>query len=173
MTNLPFFRVLIMQIVYLSERPTYIKTIAGWLYDEWGHLRLNSSLDSAVEKIKKRVKGKDIPSIFVAEADRKPIGTVSLIGHDLEIRPELSPWLASLYVLKDYRRQGIGSKLVNFLESFTQDLNIEKVYLYTPNQQKLYSALGWTEKEELEYLSRRVTIMEKDLASWQPHPCRG
>jgi GNAT superfamily N-acetyltransferase len=152
-----------MRIVRLGERPTHIKTIAEWLYNEWGHLRPNSSLDSAVEKIKKRVEGKDIPSIFVAEIDAKSIGTVSLIEHNLEIRPELSPWLASLYVCKDYRRQGVGGMLVNFLESFVKDLNIEKVYLYTPNQQKLYSALGWMEREELKYLSRMVTIMEKDL----------
>ena len=152
-----------MQIVHLSERPTSIELIAGWLYDEWGHLRPNSGLDSAVEKIKKRVEGKDIPSIFVAELDGKPIGTVSLVEHDLEIRPELSPWLASLYVRKGFRRQGIGSRLIIFFESFAKALNIEKIYLYTPSQQKLYAALGWTEREELEYLARKVTIMEKDI----------
>ena len=154
-----------MQIVHLSERPTYIKLIAGWLYDEWGYLRPHSSLDSAVKKIEIRVDGKDIPSIFVAELDGKPVGTVSLVEHDLEIRPELSPWLASLYVHKDFRRQGIGSRLIIFFESFAKELNIEKVYLYTPNQQKLYTSLGWTEREELEYLGRKVTIMEKDITS--------
>ena len=162
-----------MQIVHLRERPIYIKTIAKWLYNEWGHLRPNSSLDSAVEKIKKRVKGKDIPSIFVAELEGNPIGTISLVEHDLEIRPELTPWLASLYVRKDCRGQGIGCQLVFFFESFARKLNIEKVYLYTPNQQKLYSTLGWTEREELEYLSRKVTIMEKYLTRWLSHPCRG
>jgi hypothetical protein len=58
MRSLLFFRVLTMQIVNLSERPMFVKTIAGWFYDEWGYLRPNNSLDSAVEKIKKRLKGK-------------------------------------------------------------------------------------------------------------------
>ena len=52
---------------------------------------------------------------------------------------------------------------MKFIESFSKDLGTENIYLYTPNKQEMYEKFGWTVKEESKYLSRRVTVMEKEL----------
>ena len=152
-----------MQILHLNKRPQYIEVIAKWLFDEWGYQRPGSNLETAILGIEEKSQGDDIPSIFVAEIDGKAVGTVSIVRHDMDIRKELSPWVASLYVHKDLRHNKIGRKLIHFIEDFAKDIDIEKIYLFTPNKQEMYTKLGWRAIEDLEYLSEDVTIMSKDL----------
>ena len=102
-----------MKILNLSEKPEYIETISEWLFNEWGHLNPGSTLESAIQRIKERSEGKDIPSIFVADIDGKAVGTVSLVKHDMDTRTELSPWVASLFVCRDFRhrKKGFNNRL--------------------------------------------------------------
>src|SRR5690606_39306038 len=37
-------RLLNVDIVYLADRPDDVPVVAGWLFDEWGHLRSDLSL---------------------------------------------------------------------------------------------------------------------------------
>jgi len=152
-----------MKILNLNERPKYIKTISEWLYKEWGHLNPGSTLESAIQRIKERSEGNNIPSIFVAEIKGEAVGTVSLVKYDMDIRTELSPWVASLFVNKKFRHRKIGRKLMSFIESFAKEISIPKIYLFSPNKQNMYRKLGWQPIEELEYRSQYVIIMAKDL----------
>lgn len=153
-----------MQILHLNQRPQYIEVIAKWLFDEWGYQRPGSNLETARRAIELLSQGHTIPSIFVAEIDGKAVGTVRLVWHDMDIRKELSPWVASLYVHKEFRRQKIGTKLMHFIEGFAKDMDIKQIYLFTPNKQEMYTKLGWRVIEDLEYRSEDVTIMAKDLS---------
>jgi len=33
--------------------------------------------------------------------------------NDMDIKPDLSPWLAAVYVKKDFRHQGMATVLIN------------------------------------------------------------
>lgn len=153
-----------MQILNLKEKQEHISKIAKLLFDQWGHLTPGSTLDSAIEKVEMRCRGNGIPSAFVAETDSKPAGTVSIVKHDMEIRKDLSPWVASLYVAEEFRHRDIGRKLMIFIESYAREIGVERIYLFTPDKQKMYSFLGWNHFEEIEYRSVMVSIMVKDLS---------
>ncbi|MFC1890989.1 GNAT family N-acetyltransferase [Thermodesulfobacteriota bacterium] len=152
-----------MQIFNLKNRPEHINKIAKLLFDQWGHLRPGSTLDSAINRVEMRYQGDGIPSIFVAEIDSEPAGTVSIVKHDMDIRKDLSPWIASLYVAEEFRHQKIGRKLITFIESYAKEIGVKKTYLFTPDKQKMYSLLGWRHFENIGYQSKMVTIMAKNL----------
>jgi GNAT superfamily N-acetyltransferase len=40
------------------------------------------------------------------------MGSAAIIDSDMDTRPELTPWLASVFVAKEFRNQGVGSRLV-------------------------------------------------------------
>ena len=70
------------------------------------------------------------------------VGSASLIAQDMDTRPELSPWLASVYVAAEHRRQGIGSALVRRVAQEAAALGVETLYLFTPDQEHFYARLG-------------------------------
>ena len=133
------------------------------LFDQWGHSRPGRTLESGVERVEARCYGKGIPAIFAAEIESKPVGTVSIVKHDMDTRKDLYPWVSSLCVHKDFRHQNIGRTLINFIESYARELDVKRLYLFTPDKQRMYSLLGWTTIEETEYRSKMVTIMKKDF----------
>lgn len=80
---------------------------------------------------------------------------------DLESRADLTPWLASLYVDKKHRNQGIGTQLVHAIEQEAVKLGVKKLFLFTPGTESFYARLGWVVKERTELHGHPATIMEK------------
>lgn len=137
--------------------------VAGWTFESWGHLHPGLTLEQALERLKAECGQGRVPSIFVAMQGETPVGTASLIADDMSIRRELTPWLASVFVVPEWRGQGIASALVRRIEIEAVESGIEHFYLYTPDQQNLYRRLGWQEIESLEYRGETVTVMSRHL----------
>jgi N-acetylglutamate synthase-like GNAT family acetyltransferase len=106
----------------------------------------------------------EIPTTLVAMTDGKPAGSISLLAEDMDTHPELTPWLASLYVAPEMRRRGIGAALVRRLVAEARPLGIPKFYLYTPSEEKFYAGLGWRTLEQTTYASKPATVMWFDLS---------
>ena len=100
-----------------------------------------------------------VPTTFLA-IDGELLGSAAIVANDMETRPELSPWLASVYVAAQHRNNGIGSKLVNHVVEQAKLNDINKLYLMTPDKKYFYQALGWKHIDEERYHGFNVTIME-------------
>lgn len=137
--------------------------VAAWTFDAWGHLHPGLTLEQTIQRIKAECGKTGVPSIFVAMHGGTPVGTASLIVDDMSIRRELTPWLASVFVVAEWRGQGIASGLVRRVEVEAVNGGIERFYLYTPDQQALYRRLGWQDLECLEYRGETVTVMARQL----------
>ena len=107
--------------------------------------------------------GKGIPSVYVAEIKDVPVGTISLVKCDMDIRSAFTPWVAAVYVHPDFRNRSIGSHLMKHIETVGIELGIEKLYLFTPDKQRMYATLGWEIIENLIYHQMDVSVMIKDL----------
>lgn len=55
------------------------------------------------------------------------MGTASSVLEDVSTCLDLSPWLASVYVVLAYRGQGIGSKLVEAIEGVARRLHVARL----------------------------------------------
>lgn len=149
-------------ITYLADVPQHLDQVTDWILAEWG--RPGVTRDMVYEKYRAHMNTDRLPLSLVAVIDERPVGTASLRRRDLQIRPHLVPWLASVYVASEYRNQGIGSQLVIAAETEAARLDIETLYLFTPDRDHFYARLGWRTIEQTDYRGEQVVVMKKILA---------
>ncbi len=97
------------------ERPDLIDTAAAWI---WGAFWQKNGYSLA--QIRALVESSDAvvgPSqCMMVLVDTVPVGTAGLIETDLDGRPELTPWLAALYVQPASRGRGHALELIRAVE---------------------------------------------------------
>jgi len=160
-----------VDVQYLADHQDVISVLANWIYDEWSYLYPAMTLRDVVSFLRERRNKEKLPLTLVAFEAGAPVGTVSLKMYDMEARSDLPHWLTSLYVVKPWRRRGIGSRLVETAEKKAGDLGVCKLFLFTTDLAlpgPFYSTLGWTVKEKAVYHSYQVIIMEKALCHRDP-----
>jgi GNAT superfamily N-acetyltransferase len=149
-----------VEVKHLAEHPDVIPTLADWVYDQWGHwMSSETTPEMLAAKFEKRAVPGRIPGTLVAMEDGEPLGTASLVAHDLPERVDLSPWLAAVYVAPEFRGQGIGSALVRAVMDAALALGVEVLYLFTPDKARFYGRLGWQVLEHREHHGTDVTVM--------------
>jgi GNAT superfamily N-acetyltransferase len=153
-----------MKIVDLRKVPQYLETLARWDHAQWSYFSPNLTLERRIKNLKVHLKPQFIPSTFVAVNDEL-YGSASIVEQDMDTRTDLSPWLASVYVASEFRRRGIGTRLVLHAMTRAKEEGIEGLYLFTPDRQEFYARLGWNTLEETEYHGYPVTVMNVDLST--------
>lgn len=148
-----------MEIINLKLKPDLIPILAKWHHDEWKYLNPSLTLQGRIKKMQSYFNDSAIPSTFVAINKTTVLGSAALIDSDMDTHPELSPWLASVYVDPPYRKQEVGSRLVNHLLKFSKGLNIGALYLFTPDRLSFYQKLGWTILNKEPYRGQTVWVM--------------
>ena len=102
------------------------------------------------------------PQTFVLLEDDRPVGTATLAREDLDERPELTPWLAGVFVVPDRRGRGYVQHLLAVFEAACRAASIEVVWLYTSKAERIYRRAGWETVEVIERQGRRsVTLMRR------------
>lgn len=142
----------------------HVATLAAWEFREWGHHHPGRSLEAATAAFRGGCGEGGVPSVFAALRDDMPVGMASLLAHDMDDRRDLGPWVASVYVLGEWRGRGIASRLVRRVEREARDHGFDAVFLFTPDQQSLYRRLGWQDLERCGYHGEEVTIMWRGFA---------
>ncbi len=154
-----------MRIEYLADHLSMLPTVARWHHEEWDLARPDATLERRISRLQQWCGRQCIGSTFVAIVGDTPVGCASLVAHDMETRTDLTPWLAGVYVVPECRRQGYGSALANRVASEAKTLAVERLYLYTPDQEHFYARLGWSVLEQCQYRAQDVLIMELRLAA--------
>jgi predicted N-acetyltransferase YhbS len=148
-----------MRIEYLADYPNALPTLAAWQHEEWGHLRPSDTLEKRTARLAGWAERGQIPLTVVAFEGEEVLGSASLIAHDMETRMDLTPWLAGVYVAKNYRRRGIGAELVRRIMDESGRLKVPTLYLYTVHSETFYASLGWQLFERTSYRDQKVVIM--------------
>ena len=108
-----------------------------------------------------------VPSVMVACEDDTLLGSAMLVAHDMDTRPQWSPWLAGVVVAPERRRGGIGAALVERVITEARMLGFPALYLYTLSTEQYYARLGWRFLERATYLGADVTVMLFNIESPQ------
>lgn len=152
-----------MKILNLIERPDCLKKICTWHHNEWGYLNPGRTLEARLERMQEHFEGKTIPATYVAEINDQIVGSASIVVSDMPERPELTPWLASVFVDPETRRQNVGRSVVQKVMQHAREAGIKTLYLYTPDREHFYRHMGWETIEKLVYHDANVTMMKIDL----------
>jgi GNAT superfamily N-acetyltransferase len=158
------------QIDYLADHPDAIPTLARWHHEQWKHLSPGDTVEQRIARLEAHLFKEQIPTTFVAlplletrpgrAASEGILGSASLIAHDMDTRPNLSPWLASVFVAAEHRGQGIGTALVRRVIEEAQTLGVPNLYLFTtPDKRSFYTRLGWELTERTRYRGYAQIIM--------------
>src|SRR5215475_7589175 len=152
-----------VRISYLIEHPEYIPQLAQWLFQEWGSILRDETLEARIGKLMAHLNRDKLPIAWVAHANGQLLGTAALRVHDLEGREDLTPWLGGVFVGAQFRRHGIGEALCATVENAARSRGIQTLYLFTLDKQTWYSRRGWTVLAPCVWHERPGDIMSKRL----------
>ena len=150
-----------MKIEYLADHPEFIPELAALHFAEWSYLNPGESLEGKAEYLRDNCGRNGVPTFVIAIEGTRLIGSASLIAQDMDDRPDLTPWLADVFVKPEYRGQGVATSLIQRIEAEAKYAGIRKLYLYTPDAADLYRRLGWNTVETCMYKGVDVVIMAK------------
>jgi len=100
---------------------------------------------------------------LVAKADGEPVGTCLLVESEIEPDHDVSPWLAGLFVVPEYRRKGVGAASVRAIEDQARQRELSRVYLYTTHAVGFYKRLGWKVMDRTNWQGFDTALMVRDL----------
>lgn len=166
---------------YLSDQKHYIPQLAAGIFSEWKSMytRQNKNISDIEKNCHKRAITNKIPltmiaietkdenknkTICISEDNNKTLlGSVTLKVNDMSSHPELTPWLAGVFVFPQFRGRGIGKILIAHAENIAKDIfHAKTIYLYTGSSEGLYIKTGYTVRERIKRNDKELVIMEKN-----------
>lgn len=147
-----------MTLHYLRDLPEHTESVARWIFETFQHEFEGVTFEEWLEMF-------DNPArvTFVAVQNGQAVGTASLDPEDLAPRADLTPWLASVYVLPEFRAHGIGALLIEAVTKEAKVKGFEQIYLHTSDRADFYKKRGWHILDTVEYWQKINTVMVKPL----------
>ena len=149
-----------IEIIDLRQAPEHRDTLALWHFHEWGYLNPGKTLADYQRSFDVYFGQEPVPTMLIAVEGEKLLGSSSLIVSDMDTHPELSPWLANVFVAPEHRGRGLGDKLVRAVMAMARDLALERIYLFTPDQEDFYARRGWQPVTRELFHGTSVSIMQ-------------
>jgi N-acetylglutamate synthase-like GNAT family acetyltransferase len=156
-----------MKIIDLKFEPYHIPMLAGWHHGQWSYLNPNWPVEQRGEEMRLHLTDELVPSTFIAKEDDL-LGSASIVEHDMDNKPDLSPWLASVFVSPENRDKGVGSRLVLHVMDKAKEAGISVLYLFTPDKERFYQKLGWQPISKETYRGHLITVMQANLIEYLP-----
>ena len=136
--------------------------VSRWLWKEWGHAS-GRTLEETSARVAERTSVSGPEQCFVLLLDELAVATASFVHRDLPSRPDLTPWLAGVFVQPEFRYRGLASHLVRAVEASCQAAGIPTMWLFTASAVDLYARLRWRAVAMEQHRGRKVTLMRRDL----------
>ncbi len=155
-------------IVSTSDRPDLVPVVAHWLWEAFWQdsgKPFETLLDAVRES---SVTTCLMPRTFVMLANDEPVGTASLVAHDLDERPDLTPWLAGVFVEPHARGRGYAGCLISVVEREARSASVATLWLYTNKAERIYARAGWRTVETVRHGGKPFALMRRDLPRAAP-----
>jgi GNAT superfamily N-acetyltransferase len=127
----------------LRQRPEFFDSVADRIWRaSWKDSGI--PLDYISGRLCENMNAEPLPIALVAHDGAEFLGTSSVIASDLKQRPQLTPWVAAVWVEPQHRARGVGSALVERAAHDCFALGIARAYLCArPALTGFYERLGW------------------------------
>jgi GNAT superfamily N-acetyltransferase len=128
----------------LRQRPEFLGTVADRLWQSWWRDSAHPLSFIAGRLREENLNAHPIPFALIAHDGESFLGTASVIASDLAERPELTPWVAAVWVEPRARRRGVGRALVERAAQDCFALGVSHIHLCArPQLSRFYEGLGW------------------------------
>ncbi len=153
-----------IKIVRLDKKDIiYITKICKWFYLWWGKdegfsmEKMNAYVSNSLCKDR-------IPQTYILMAEEELIGVYQLSIMDIDVRPDIYPWLINVYIDESYRGKGFFNELMISVKENCNKLGINQIFLYT-TLDGLYEKFGWKFEEKFNTFIKGKEIQR--LYSWK------
>jgi GNAT superfamily N-acetyltransferase len=124
-----------LRIDLLSNAAEYSSDISQWLFVEWGDMFIKLTDTKTVEDLSLYYTS-IADKVFVGydEDTKKFICSCCLENDDMKVYSNLSPWFSKLFVVPEYRGEGIATKLVLYaLDYIDTNTDIKNLFVWVDN----------------------------------------
>ncbi len=150
------------RIAAVSDRPELAPVVAQWRVDAFFDCPGGYTAEEMTALLLAPPDGPE--ETFVLFDHDQPVGTAGLVRQDLDARPDLTPWLAGVFVQPAFRGRGYATALTRRVEAFALAAAVPVLWLYTLSAEPLYARLGWqrvgTEQDD----GHEVVLMRRLLS---------
>ncbi len=152
-----------LAVTTLARRPDLLPIVTDWVWREWWQ-REGLSFAETQARYAECLASVGPPQTFVLLSGDVPVGTASLARQDLEQRPDLTPWLAGVFVVPERRRRGYVTHLLAAFDKACAEASIETAWLYTSTAERVYRRAGWDVAEIVQRPDKwPVTLMRRTM----------
>ncbi|MDO4670365.1 MAG: GNAT family N-acetyltransferase [Aerococcus sp.] len=121
----------------------------------------------AIQKLMEQENWEDWERIIYVTDNETPNQTLVAFGaflrQDPLMKTEYTPFVSSVYVNPDYRKQGISLQVVKTIEHTALELGFSPVYILTRHV-GLYEKRGYVQVgEDMDRFQRQIRILKKSL----------
>lgn len=88
-----------------------LDTMTGWMHGWWGQQE-GYSREAVRAYLARGLRSDGLPQTYGMHLDGRLIGMYQFARGDLFVRPDLSPWLANVYMDEAFRGKGYGRYLL-------------------------------------------------------------
>lgn len=122
-----------VEVYNLLNKLEFLEEVAILEYEEWADNKekdKENRIVKKIEKIKSNLKNDDFCKLILLSNDRL-IGFISIVPNDCDECINLTPWYATMYVKKEYRRKGYSKILNNAILEESRRRNCKEIFLKT------------------------------------------
>ncbi len=122
-----------MKIYNLLDKMEFLNEVAILEYNEWASNKESNKEDRIKKKILKissQLKMDNFCKLILLDNDHL-VGFISIFPSDCDECMDLTPWYATMYVKKEYRKKGYSKVLNDAILKEAKKRNYKEIYLKT------------------------------------------
>ena len=150
-------------ISHLAGVPFFREELAALHAAEWKHLYAGWDSQTAMAEFLNQKADGSLPATLVLHEGMELVGSVSVVFGDCPARPDLDPWLASLYVVPQWRGLGHALNLVQAAIEFAVAAGAKRLHVFTESAEKLFQRCGFEIQERTMLRNVPITVLARNL----------
>jgi len=156
-----------LKIELLADHTEAIPVLQKWFEREWAPYYGPDGPGDAQKDLADSCNRDELPLTLVAFHNGVVCGTAALKAESVTTHTHLSPWLAALLVAPEFRRRGVGERLIAAVEEKAKQLGFKCIYVGTGEgsgtPEPLLQRRKWEFIEKGSYFVSEVSIFKKEL----------
>lgn len=151
----------------LVQHPHHHAELAQWMFQEWGQFYPGATLEKTARWVHRTSRRSGLPLTMLALDAQNLVGFAMLQRQELYREKGITPWLGGLLVKKNYQRQGVGTRLLDWATHYASSLDYQMLYLLSFDNTLCdwYKAKGWSVVRTDETTTHPLIIMETTLSN--------
>ena len=150
-------------ISHLADVSFFRDELAALHAAEWKHLYADWDVQAALAEFLNQKADGSLPATLVLHDEMELVGSVSVVFGDCPARPDLDPWLASLYVVPERRGQGHGLGLVQAAFELAAAAGVRRLHVFTESAEKLFQRCGFEMLERTMLQGMPIAVLARPL----------